>query len=157
VIEPVVPEEWGLDVGHPLPTADGYRWRGFPVLRKNQRDGKLSYETGAAVTVENYERLLDPALIPFYEAHGFCWVLTGSQQYGRAQVDPKAVSQALAYYRALARNGTRAYEISPFARGASVAFNFDWSFDYYPLAYERPGPVVQVYHLTTGPCANVRS
>ena len=157
VIEPVVPEEWGLDVGHPLPTADGYRWRGFPVLRKNQRDGKLSYETGAAVTVENYERLRDPALIPFYEAHGFCWVLTGSQQYGRAQVDPKAVPQALAYYRALARNGTRAYEISPFARGASVAFNFDWSFDYYPLAYERPGPVVQVYHLTTGPCANVRS
>jgi 4-amino-4-deoxy-L-arabinose transferase-like glycosyltransferase len=153
VIEPVVPEEWGLDVGHPLPTADGYRWRGFPVLRKNESGGKLRYATGPSETIENYERLLRPQLIPFYEAHGFCWVLTGSQQYGRAQVDPAAVPQAIAYYRALARSGTLAEQVSPFARGTSVAFNFDWSFDYYPLAYERPGPVVRIYHLDTGPCA----
>ena len=117
VIEPVVPEEWGLDAGRPLATANGYRWRGFPVLRTNGHPGKLAYESGSAVTIEDYERLLEPALISFYEAHGFCWVLTGSQQYGRAQVDPMAVPQALAYYRALAQDGTLAYEVSPFAAG----------------------------------------
>ncbi len=157
VIEPVVPEEWGLDIGHPLPTADGYRWGGFPVLRKNERDGKLTYKTGPAETIENYEHLLRPQLIPFYEAHGFCWVLTGSQQYGRAQVDPQAVPQAIAYYRDLARSGTLAYQVSPFAHGTSVAFNFDWSFDYYPLAYERPGPVVNIFRLHTGRCATVKN
>ena len=34
-----------------------------------------------------------------------------------------------------------------------VRFNFDWSFDYYPLAYERPGPTVLVYRLRGGDCA----
>ncbi len=33
------------------------------------------------------------------------------------------------------------YRASPYAAGSGpVPFNFDWSFDYYPLAYERPGP-----------------
>jgi hypothetical protein len=34
-----------------------------------------------------------------------------------------------------------------------VGFNFDWSFDYYPLAYYRPGPVMSVYRLRGGRCA----
>jgi hypothetical protein len=33
-----------------------------------------------------------------------------------------------------------------------VAFNFDWSFDYYPLAYARPGPLMTVYRLYGGRC-----
>ena len=37
--------------------------------------------------------------------------------------------------------GELAFRASPYGAGAgSVAFNFDWSFDYYPLAYQRPGP-----------------
>jgi hypothetical protein len=36
-----------------------------------------------------------------------------------------------------------------------VAFNFDWSFDFYPLAYERPGPVMTIYRLRGGACAGV--
>ena len=158
VIEPVVPEEWGLDVGHPLPTDNGYRWRGFPVLRTNELDGKLVLDQGASVTIENYEHLLKPALIPFYEANGFCYVVTGSQQYGRALVDLAAVPQAIAYYRALARDGKLVYESSPYARGSKgVEFNFDWAFDYYPLAYVRPGPMVKIFRLSGGGCANVRS
>ena len=35
-----------------------------------------------------------------------------------------------------------------------VRFNFDWSFDYYPRAYERPGPAVLVYRLQGGACAH---
>jgi hypothetical protein len=158
VIEPVVPEEWGLDVGHPLATSNGYRWRGFPVLRTNEVDDRLVLSSGPSVTIENYEKLLSPALIPFYEANGFCYVVTGSQQSGRAYVDPAAVPGAIAYYRALQSDGKLIYESSPYARGSSgVAFNFDWSFDYYPFAYVRPGPLVMVWKLTTGPCANVRS
>jgi hypothetical protein len=154
VIEPVVPEEWGLDVGHPLATANGYRWTGFPVLRKNRQDGRFAISTGASVTVENYERLLSPALLGFYERQGFCWVVSGSQQSGRAFVDPGAVPQAIAYYRALASDGRLTFESSPYAkRSRPVSFNFDWSFDYYPLTYERPGPVIKVYRLTGGRCA----
>jgi hypothetical protein len=158
VIEPVVPEEWGLDVGHPLATKNGYRWRGFPVLRKNELAGRLVLDEGASYTIENYEHLLKPALIPFYEANGFCYVVTGSQQSGRAFVDPAAVPQAIAYYRALDRDGKLVYESSPYARGSKgVEFNFDWAFDYYPLAYVRPGPMVKIFRLSGGRCANVRS
>jgi hypothetical protein len=34
-----------------------------------------------------------------------------------------------------------------------VAFNFDWSFDYAPLAYARPGPEMTIYRLRGGRCA----
>jgi hypothetical protein len=34
-----------------------------------------------------------------------------------------------------------------------VPFGFDWSFDYYPLAYHRPGPQITVYRLHGGGCA----
>ncbi len=45
------------------------------------------------------------------------------------------------------------FRASPYARGAgAVAFGFDWSFDYYPLAYERPGPYMTVYRLRGGRC-----
>jgi hypothetical protein len=37
-----------------------------------------------------------------------------------------------------------------------VPFNFDWSFDYYPLAYARPGPEMTVYRLTGGACRAAR-
>jgi len=158
VIEPVVPEEWGLDVGHPLATANGYRWRGFPVLRTNTLDGSFVLDAGTSVTVENYERLLSPSLLAFYEPSGFCYVVTGSQQSGRAYADPAAVPGAIAYYRALRRDARLVYTASPYSRAsAPVAFNFDWSFDYYPLAYERPGPLLEIYRLPGGRCSNVRS
>jgi 4-amino-4-deoxy-L-arabinose transferase-like glycosyltransferase len=154
VIEPVVPEEWGLDVGHPLATENGYRWNGFPILRENESDGRYALATGPSVTIEDYEKLLSPALIAFYEREGFCWVVTGSQQSGRASVDPAAVPAAIAYYRELADSARLEFESSPYARGSrGVGFNFDWSFDYYPLAYQRPGPLMRVYRLRGGRCA----
>jgi hypothetical protein len=46
------------------------------------------------------------------------------------------------------------YLSSPYRRGQGpVSFGFDWSFDYYPLAYERPGPQMTVYRLSGGRCA----
>ena len=46
-------------------------------------------------------------------------------------------------HRRLARESRVVFRSSPYSSGAKpVKFNFDWSFDYYPLAYERPGPVM---------------
>ena len=61
--------------------------------------------------------------------------------------------QAIAYYRALERDGEVVFRASPYSPGAKpVEFDFDWSFDYYPLAYHRPGPVMTVYRLHGGRC-----
>jgi hypothetical protein len=63
---------------------------------------------------------------------------------------------AIAYYRVLAQRARVIYHVSPYGRGDSpVGFGFDWTFDYYPLAYYRPGPEITVYRLGDGRCANV--
>ena len=64
-------------------------------------------------------------------------MVSGSTQSGRAFADPGAAPLAVAYYRALRARGEVVYRASPYARGERpVAFGFDWSFDYYPLAYQ---------------------
>jgi len=105
------------------------------------------------VGIEAYETTLAPALLGYYTAHGYCWVISASTESGRAFADPKAVPNAIAYYRVLEREGEVRYRASPYGAGAGpVAFNFDWSFDYYPLAYARPGPSMTVYRLHGGRC-----
>jgi hypothetical protein len=45
------------------------------------------------------------------------------------------------------------YHVSPFSAGArSVPFSFDWSINYYPRQYRRPGPEIGIYHLSGGLC-----
>src|SRR5262249_2600272 len=106
------------------------------------------------VGIEEYERTLSPALIGYYERHGYCWVISGSTESGRAFADPKAVPLAIAYYRALAKDSEVVYRSSPYATGRGpVAFSFDWSFNSYPPAYRRPGPDMTVYRLHGGRCA----
>jgi hypothetical protein len=108
------------------------------------------------VGLEDYETTLHPALVGFYEREGYCWVITGSTESGRAFADRRAVPAAIAYYRALARSGEVVFRASPYAGGEggreSVPFNFDWSFDYYPQAYDRPGPQMTIYRLRGGRC-----
>jgi hypothetical protein len=162
VVEPIVPDEWVQDVGHPLLTvSDGDRWLKYQsLLSRITPSGALSRGEGHVVSLENYELTLSPALIPYYEREGYCWVVSGSQESGRAFADPARAPLAVAYYRALARAGTVVYHASPYI-GASpygpgarpVPFGFDWSFDYYPLAYARPGPEVTIYRLHGGRCA----
>ncbi len=149
VVEPVVPDEWVQDVGHPTLTVyNGDRWPKYQSLRS------VIDADAHTVTLENYELTLAPALIGHYEQEGYCWVLTGSTESGRAFADRSRAPHAVAYYRALARAGEVVYHVSPYRTGARPpAFNFDWSFDYYPLAYVRPGPEVTVYRLRDGRCA----
>ncbi|WP_445151056.1 ArnT family glycosyltransferase [Baekduia sp. Peel2402] len=157
VVEPVVPDAWASDVGHPSPlTANGYRWVKFPTSRSMiANDGSELPPPGRIVNIEDYERTLYPGLIDKYEEQGYCWVVVGSTQRGRAEVEPDAVPRALAYYKELERRADTAYVASPYRDGAGpVDFNFDWSFDFYPLAYHRPGPTMWIYHLRGGQCAS---
>ena len=118
------------------------RWSKFPTSRSNiAEDGSVIPGPGRIVNIEDYERTLYPALIDKYVAKGYCWVVVGSTQRGRAEAQPDIVPRAIAYYRELERRSTLAFEASPYRKGAKpVKFNFDWTFDFYPLAYERPGP-----------------
>lgn len=157
VVEPIVPDEWMQDVGHPTPSVpDGDRWVKYQsLLSRIGPTGALVSGAGEEhpVTLENYELTLAPSLIGYYEREGYCWVVSGSQERGRAFADPARAPLAVAYYRALARAGQVVYRVSPFNPGARPpAFNFDWSFDYYPLVYTRPGPEVTIYRLRGGRC-----
>ncbi|WP_027007123.1 ArnT family glycosyltransferase [Conexibacter woesei] len=156
VVEPVVPDGWAQDVGHPSPlTSNGNRWVKFPTSRSNiANDGSEIPGPGRIVNIEDYERTLYPGLVDQYEQGGYCWVVVGSTQRGRAEVDAAAVPRALAYYRELEARSDTAFVASPYRDGAGpVNFNFDWSFDFYPLAYDRPGPTMTIYHLKGGRCA----
>ena len=41
-----------------------------------------------------------------------------------------------------------------FRIGKEEPFSFDYSFNYYPLAYERPGPEIVIYRLTGADCGD---
>jgi hypothetical protein len=155
VVEPVVPDAWASDIGRPNHgTANGARWSKFPTSRSNiAEDGSFVPGPGRIVNIEDYERTLYPELIDQYVEKGYCWVVVGSTQRGRAEAQPDVVPRAIAYYRELERRSTLAHEDSPYRKGAQpVKFNFDWTFDFYPLAYERPGPLMQIYRLSGGKC-----
>jgi hypothetical protein len=143
VVEPVAPDAWGE------------RWSKYPSLwSRISPSGALETAFTHEVSIEDYERTLAPSLIGYYESHGYCWVISGSSESGRAYADPAEARLAIAYYRALARAGKVVFQASPYGRGQGpVAFDFDWSFDYYPFAYDRPGPRMTVYRLRGGRCA----
>ena len=164
VVEPVVPDAWFADPDAPDAaearrrglTRSGRRWVKFPTGRTtvDERGRRRRGGKGRFVSVEDYERTLRPALLDAYEAGGYCWVMTGSTQYGRALRAPSEVPRAIRYYRALARRAQVVHRSSPYRAGEGpVEFNFDWSFNQYPRAYERPGPNVSVYRLRGGRCA----
>jgi 4-amino-4-deoxy-L-arabinose transferase-like glycosyltransferase len=155
VVEPVAPDEWAHETRPGASTAASpERWRKYPsMIARLSPSGRLEASASRQVSIEDYERTLGPALIGYYQANGYCWVISGSTQSGRALADPAAVPGARAYYRALARQGEVRFRASPYRRGSGpVAFGFDWSFDYYPLAFERPGPQMTVYRLHGGRC-----
>jgi hypothetical protein len=155
VVEPVVPDAWATDIGRPYRgTANGARWSKYPTSRSNiANDGSFVPGPGRIVNIEDFERTLYPELIDRYVERGYCWVVVGSTQRGRADAQPDVVPRAIEYYRALERRSTLGFEATPYRHGEGpVKFNFDWTFDYYPLAYARPGPLMQVFRLKGGVC-----
>src|SRR4051794_4969174 len=151
VIEPVVPDAWASDPGRALPvTGNGARWAKWPTSRSRLlADGTpRKHGLGPIVKLEDYERTLFPGLVRQYADKGYCWVLTGSTQFGRALAEPEAVPQALRYYAAL-RRGSRVVFA---ARQPVRRFSFDFSFNSYPLSFDRAGPEIVIRRLTGGAC-----
>ena len=151
VVEPVAPNAWADELEGSR--AGPRRWNKYPsMVSRIDARGTLMTRTHR-IGIESYETTLAPSLIGYYVANHYCWVVAGSTQSGRAFADPRAVPHAIAYYRALARHGEVVFRASPYGPGARpVKFGFDLSFDYYPLAYHRPGPVMTVYRLHGGRC-----
>lgn len=157
VVEPVVPDQWAQDIGDPSPiTSNGNRWNKFPISRSmiDPKTGRPVTGEGVIVNIEDFERVLRPELIDVFEQQAYCWVVVGSTQRGRAEAEPEKVPNALRYYAELERRSKVAYAVSPYAKGKGpVGFNFDWTFNFYPLAYNRPGPEMTIFRLQGGRCA----
>jgi 4-amino-4-deoxy-L-arabinose transferase-like glycosyltransferase len=93
-----------------------------------------------------YEKKLDPSLIDTYREGGYCWVVVGSHQKQRGL--KAKLPGAIGYYQRLNRESDATQLFDPWRSGADrPGFNFDMSFDYYPTAFVRPGPLVEVHHL----------
>jgi len=153
VVEPIVPKEWYLDGGRPpkVGSQEGYRW---PRYVRSGDDKKVLAKQfkGARRNADfaNYEYTLFPGLIPYLREKGVCWYVSGSMQSGRGYNNPGRVPQAIKFYEALEQEATLRYEDSPYGgpgEGPEHPFQYDQSFDYYPLSFVRPGPVMRVYEL----------
>lgn len=138
VIEPIAPDQWAMDTGRPsAATGTGNRWIKWLTSRFR----------GEVIKLEDYERTLRVSLLGRYARAGYCHVVTGSTQYGRALAEPDEVPQAIAYYDELRRRADVVYRVSPRGDEPVDGFSFDFSFNSYPLDYERPGPEILVYRL----------
>jgi hypothetical protein len=145
VIEPFLPAAWAEDAQSVTQgTGNGFRWNKWPTTRAPDSAG------GGVIRLEDYERYTRPGLLGAYARGGYCWVVTGSTQYGRAYADPQDVPYALRYYDELKRQGKVVFRTSP--SGRNVPFSFDYSFNYYPLTYSRPGPEIVIYRLHGDNC-----
>jgi dolichyl-phosphate-mannose-protein mannosyltransferase len=155
VIEPIIPGNWATDIGATLPwTRTGARWVSYNTSRSHLSETGVTRNHGHTVDLDQYERYLYPSLIQTYEKDGYCWIITGTLQSGRPYVAPGSAPGAIAYYKALAQQGTLRYSVSPYAAGADpVPFSYDWSIDYFPSQYRLPGPAMSIYQLTGGNCA----
>jgi 4-amino-4-deoxy-L-arabinose transferase-like glycosyltransferase len=157
VIEPVVSDNWATDVGTALPwTKTGERWYRYAtwLSRFDSSGNLLPNGERRYVVIDQYERALQPALLEQYVQQGWCWLVIGSLQAGRAFAAPGAAPRAVEYYARLATRARLVYHVSPFAaRSHPVPFSFDWSIDYYPRQYQLAGPEMSVYKLEGGKCS----
>ncbi len=73
VAEPVSPDVWARERTGSLPgESNPYRWRKYPsFVSRIAPDGALTPAL-RIVGVEDYERTLSPALLGYYEQHGYC-------------------------------------------------------------------------------------
>jgi hypothetical protein len=153
VVEPIVPKEWYIDGGRPpqVGSQAGYRWsRAVRSAADRRMLGKQFKGAKRNADFANYEYTLFPGLIDYYRQKGVCWYVSGSMQSGRAFNNPGRVPQAIKFYAELERQSTLAFAASPYGApgdGPKHPFQYDQSFDYYPLSYEKPGPQMRIYRL----------
>jgi MFS family permease len=156
VFEPSAPAEWyGVTAGGGAHADPHRRWRRFHRGQAVIAEQASTFP-GVARSADflNYPLSLSPALVGIYAQRGYCWVVTVSDQAGRAHLEPERVPEAIAYYHRLQRASRIAFTATPLAPGERLPrYQFDRSFNYVDAAYRRPGPLVTVRRLTTGRCA----
>jgi hypothetical protein len=109
------------------------------------RPGQFARPDGG-VRASAYQLVLAPEVIDDYRFYGYCHVVTFGTVRERTTVLGDAAVDG--YYRRLERESAVERRFSPYDKGAKPQpFNFDLSFNYYPSAYHRPGPVATVYRL----------
>jgi 4-amino-4-deoxy-L-arabinose transferase-like glycosyltransferase len=147
VFEPIAPAQWyGVTPGGGAKADPRRQWDRF-----NRNDAIIeelarSYRGARRpANFQNYERTLTPALLDIYRREGYCWIVTGSTQYGRAQAEPERAPEALRYYRALRDQADEVFRTTP--ADPLPRYQVDRSFNYVDAAYERPGPEMIVYRL----------
>ena len=141
--------------GRPTPrasragTGNGFRWNKWPTTRARKDPW-----AAASIRFEDYERITRPALLGAYARGGYCWVVTGSTQYGRAYAEPGAgAGGARATTRRSSATGSWSTRSTPYGSPERrVPFSFDFSFNAYPLDYDRMGPEIRIYRLRGGEC-----
>ena len=79
-------------------------------------------------------------------------MVIGSTQFGRAEAQPDEVPSAIAYYRELERRAESPSRPRRRKGKGPVKFNFDWSFNSYPLAYDATRAGDAIYRLSGGKC-----
>jgi Dolichyl-phosphate-mannose-protein mannosyltransferase len=98
------------------------------------------------VRASSYHTVLTPEVIDDYRFYGYCLVMTAGVVRERALGTGEP--RVRAYYRRLERESRLLREFSPYDPGEGpVPFSFDLSYNYYPAAYNRPGPTVRIYRL----------
>ena len=145
VVEPgVIPQRWlGRTISYSQPYDIHQQTRSkLKPWRVLSRRGTFNERP------EDYQASLKPSLVDVYRAQGWCIVMTASTQRGRSERDPKGLSGAVRYYRAIERKGGLLFRVSPWADPKdAVPFDYDGSFNYRDSAYRRPGPEIRIYRL----------
>ena len=128
-------------------TEPGWRYPGpdgRPVCARF-KPGQFARPDGG-VRASAYHFVLRPEVIDDYRFYGYCMVMTFGVVRERALGTGNPETRA--YYRRLARESDPLRTFSPYDRGAEpVPFSFDVSYNYYPAAYHRPGPVTRIHRL----------
>ncbi len=139
VLEPVVLASWIEQGGG----SSARRWEKYPSLQVGDRARRQRSRHRArhSVALEDYETTLSPALIGWYERQGYCWVVSGSTESGRALADPRAAPLAVAYYRALACAGrSRLSRLAVLAGLTSTRVQLRLDLRLLPALLHAPGP-----------------
>ena len=129
-----------------------------PSWHSYWEDGRTSLQT--PYDSRTYVEYLDRGTVDEYREAGYCWIVASSNNWGLLLGDEQKSDDARAYYETLAREGDLVFEASPWGDVDShgyidddvTRFDYDFTYDFYPLAYDRPGPRVHVYRLRGGRC-----
>ena len=158
VVEPIAPDQWATT---PAPVARHRQRRPLDqvahlaLTRQQRRDAARAAASAAWSSSRTTSARPAPSCVDSYARGGFCWVVTGSTQFGRAYAEPEEVPQAMRYYDELRRRGeARLRGHARTTTGARACRSPSTTrFNAYPLAYQRPGPEIVVYRLHEADCA----